>query len=528
MDDVLGNDRSNELPSIAVDKSSGPFSGSVYVVYSNNNSLDGADVSFRRSTDGGLTFSSAITLNSRPGNDRAQWFPFVSVDKTTGRVHVFYFDQGVDTSGDLTEVSFLYSDDGGTTWSRPAPLTDRPFKAGWGNDTSQPNLGDYNHAVAQLATVVAGYAATQPQQFTDNQPSTQLSTPDVFLSKVSEAELRLPLRLGAVSFTDSDGNGNLDPGETANFKVALTNSDTNPLHAASISQITATLSSSTPGVTVMQASSAYANLAPGATGQNNTDFILSLAPAFIAGTPIELELVVTAGGASLRLRYTQPTGTFAASTLLSEDFEAGSAGWTSVHGAGDNTVPWAISHTFCGSSPKLFHQNANDGPSGGSPSRWERLFSPSITIPDDAQWVEVEFDACYDTEDDPNLRTLAYDGFFLRVTDLTPGRTLRSVLAEAFEDEFTTGTIKHYPKHLPRNDDSNYFEDMSVWAGDSEGNRHVRLRFPGMAGSTVQFRFEFTQDQTATCSDVRPGHSCGVSVDNFVVRSLRPVNFHSH
>jgi len=68
-----------------------------------------------------------------------------------------------------------------------------------------------------------------------------------------------------------------------------------------------------------------------------------------------------------------------------------------------------------------------------------------------------------------------------------------------------------------------YFEDMSVWAGDSHGSRHVRLRLPGMAGSTAQLRFEFTQDAIGTCADVRPGHTCGVSVDNVVVTSVVPV-----
>jgi hypothetical protein len=271
MDEVLGNDRVNEFPSVAIDNSGGPFKGNVYVVYSNNNSLDGADVFFQRSTNGGVSFSAPVAINSAPGSDRPQWFPFATVDRTTGRVTVFYYDQGVDTSGHLTEVTYLYSDDGGTTWSRPAPLTDRPFKAGWGNDTSQPNLGDYNQAVAQFGTLYAAYAATRPQRYTDGQPSVVLNTPDVFMSKVSAGTLELPLRLGTVSFAESGGNGNLDPGDSATLKLALRNSDTNPLHAGSISAVTAILTSSTPGVSVTQAASAYPNLSPGATAVNNAE-----------------------------------------------------------------------------------------------------------------------------------------------------------------------------------------------------------------------------------------------------------------
>jgi hypothetical protein len=130
-------------------------------------------------------------------------------------------------------------------------------------------------------------------------------------------------------------------------------------------------------------------------------------------------------------------------------------------------------------------------------------------------------EACYDTEDDPILPVTAYDGAFLRVTDLTPGRTLRSLLAEAFEDEFTTGSVFHYPKHLPRNSHPAYFEDMSAWAGLSAGIQHVRLRLPGMAGSRAQLRFEYTQDAIFNCQDVRPDAAqCGVFIDNVSVSSV--------
>src|SRR5207244_12423683 len=183
-------------------------------------------------------------------------------------------------------------------------------------------------------------------------------------------------------------------------------------------------------------------------------------------------------------------------------------------------VPWRTNNGFCGTSNKAFHVNANDGPANGDQARWERLFSPSFVVPGNAGYVTVDFDVCYDTEDDPTLKGLGYDGFFLRVTDLTPGRTVRSVLAEAFEQEFTTDGFKHYPKHFPRNGDPNYFEDMSAWSGFSNGVQHVRMKLPGMAGSRAQLRFEFAQDATATCADVRPGHTCGVSIDNVVVRSV--------
>ncbi len=521
MDQVLGNDRVNNWPTLAVDTSPGPNRGNVYVVYPNNNSLDGADLSFRRSTDGGLTFSPAVSLNSRPGGDRAQWFPNVTVDRQTGRVYVSYYDQGVATSGDLTETTYQFSDDGGVTWHKPMPVTDRPFHAGYGNDANQPNLGDYNQAVAQNGELFVVWAGNPSLvSFTDGQPSTSMTVPDVMFKRAPA--VRAGLRLGNVSWTDSGGNGFIDAGEDVHLSLPLTNYATNPLFASTISTITGALSTTTPGVSVLQGGSSYANAAPGATTANTTDYVIRLSPGLSPGSRIEVALNLTSSDGSTVLLYTLPTGTPKATVLLSENFDAVApgtlpAGWVPSHGGGSNTVPWTTSATFNPGNNGAFHANANDAT---NPTRWERLFSPNFDVPSNSDYVLVEFDVKYDTEDDPNLRTLAYDGFFLRVTDVTPGRTLRSVLAEAFAEEFTTGALQHYPRHLPRFSNPAYFEDMSAWAGDSGGLRHVRMKLPGMAGSRAQLRFEYTQDTNSTCADVRPGHTCGVLVDNVVVSSV--------
>jgi hypothetical protein len=57
MDHVLGNDRNNTSPAMAVDNSGGRHAGNLYVTYADNDTVDGADIAFQRSTDGGLTFS---------------------------------------------------------------------------------------------------------------------------------------------------------------------------------------------------------------------------------------------------------------------------------------------------------------------------------------------------------------------------------------------------------------------------------------------------------------------------------------
>jgi len=549
MDQVLGNDRVNTSPTMAVDTSNGPHAGEVYVAYADNDNHDGADIAFQRSTDGGLTFSAPLRLNSRPGQDGAQWIPWLTVDSTTGRLYAFYYDQGIATSGDLTESTVLYSDDGGVHWSAPVPLTERPFHAGWGNDTGQPNLGDYNEAVAQGGELFSAYALAgrPPLGFADGQPSASMTVPEVAFRRVpqpinpgqgsgdhppanaaSRATNSVSLSLGAVTFTESGGNGNLDPGDTASLKIALYNYDTNPLSADSTQGTTAVLSTTTPGVTVQQGQSPYNNIAPGGTATNKKSFVLALAPGFVPGTPIELSLDVrSAQHGQATLLHTLWTGTPSVTTLYSENFNGVApgtlpGGWAVSHGGGANTVNWTTKSTFCGStSNAAFHINANDGPGGTNNTRFERLFSPTVTIPANADYVTMYFDVCYDTEEDPSFNIQAFDGLLLRITDFSPlPRVLRSVLTEAFADEMVTGSLQHYPKHFPRNSNAAYFQDMSAWAGDSQGFQHVRMRLPGMAGSTIQLRFEYTQDAGATCANIRPGHSCGVMVNNIVIKSV--------
>lgn len=541
MDQVLGNDRVNTSPSLAVDNSRGSRRGTIYLVYANNNSGDGADIVFQRSSDKGLTFSAPLELNAAPGEDRPQWFPWVTVDSTTGRVHVFYYDQGIDTSGDLSEVSYLFSDDGGTHWSAPVPLTQRPFHAGHGNDTGQPNLGDYNQAVAQHGDLFASYAvATRPPGgFVDGQPtSTQLTVPDVEFkrhaerSKLDLNSLPLSIDVNEVTFSDGSGNNNgfADPGETIRLNLALENYTVNPLSDSTAQGVVALLVSDTPGVQVRQPLGVYGSISPGESQASVRSYQLRLSPGFDPGTPIELRLEVLGrfGGGGIdaaTLRHTLFTGTPAATTLLSESFDSVApgtlpAGWTSSHGGGANVVPWVTSNTFCGSSNAAFHQNANDN-GAGNPTRWERLFSPNFAVPADSDYVTLDFDVCTDTELDPNFRIQAFDGLTLRIFDTTPGFAQRSVLVEAFADELTTNGFKHFPKHLPRNNNPAYLQDMSVWAGDSQGVQHVRMRLPGMAGTVSQLRFEYTQDGSATCLDVGGGPVCGVSIDNLVLRSVR-------
>lgn len=536
-DQIPGNDRIHSFPSIAVDNSSGANQGAIYITYVSNASGDGGNVMFQRSTDGGLSFTAPVSLSPRPGSDRSQWFPTIAVDKSSGRVSVIYYDQSVASTGDLTQATWVYSDNGGFNWSSPSRVCappagigatnacDRAFRAGFGNDTSQPNLGDYIGADAVLGGLYTSFAGTPKiVSYTDGQPSSgSMTTPEVRFKKMVTASPSLDI--GTITLVDSGGNGYIDAGDTVKMIVPLTNFVTNPATSpVTYSSVSGTLSTTTAGVTLLRPTASYSSIAPGATVANALEYVFQVSPSYAPGTPIDFKLAISTQQGSGSMAFYRNTGTPVATTIFAENFDGVApgilpSGWSSVHGGGTNTVPWTTKNTFCNTTGNngLFHANANDAT---NPTRFERAFSPSVTVPANAAYVTLEFDTCYDTEDDPSYNVLAYDGLMLRITDLTAGRVLRSVLVEAFAEEFTTGLANHLPKHLPRNSSSAYLQDLSAWAGYSNGVKPVKLRLPGMQGSTVQMRWEYTQDSGGTCADIRPGHSCGVLVDNIVMKSV--------
>lgn len=102
------------------------------------------------------------------------------------------------------------------------------------------------------------------------------------------------LELGTVSFTETggDGDGFLEPCERANFTVGLNN--VGPITATAVS---ATLTSSTPGVVINPAVSAYPDIpGNGGSGNNITPFGVVLPCSLACGSTVDFTLTVTFTG----------------------------------------------------------------------------------------------------------------------------------------------------------------------------------------------------------------------------------------
>lgn len=121
---VPGIYRCNGLPQTVADFTDGPYSGRVYVLWSDQRHGD-TDV-FLMHSDDGVLWSAPRRVNGDPiGNGRHQFFPWMDLDPLTGHLHVVFYDRR-DTSGNATEVWIASSADGGATFSEQV-VSQSPF-----------------------------------------------------------------------------------------------------------------------------------------------------------------------------------------------------------------------------------------------------------------------------------------------------------------------------------------------------------------------------------------------------------------
>jgi hypothetical protein len=123
------NIRVNGLPSIAVDTTSGPHRGWIYIITGEKDLAPAGsdpDIVLHRSVDGGITWSEGIRVNQDAFNTgKTQYFPSIHIDRF-GALNVLYYDDR-NTSTDSTGVFLARSKDGGDTW-QDFEVSDHNFK----------------------------------------------------------------------------------------------------------------------------------------------------------------------------------------------------------------------------------------------------------------------------------------------------------------------------------------------------------------------------------------------------------------
>lgn len=113
----------SSLPAIAVDRSGGPFAGTLYVTWTDGPHGD-ADIWCSYSRNGGTSWSPAVRVNDDPiGSGVNQWLPAVTVDPQ-GRVAIVFLDRRHDRQTQRIETWGAMSRDGGASFDSNFVISD--------------------------------------------------------------------------------------------------------------------------------------------------------------------------------------------------------------------------------------------------------------------------------------------------------------------------------------------------------------------------------------------------------------------
>ena len=144
---------------LAIDRSGGPTNNNIYMLASVvPPGRSTTDVMFVRSTDGGSTFSSPHKVNDDPVNpSKWHWFGTFSV-APNGRLDAVWYDTRNAANNTDSQLFYSWSTDGGVTWAPNVQVSNsfNPFE-GYPN---QSKIGDYITIVSDSTGGNVAYAAT--------------------------------------------------------------------------------------------------------------------------------------------------------------------------------------------------------------------------------------------------------------------------------------------------------------------------------------------------------------------------------
>jgi len=125
--DIDGLYRCNGMPATCCDISTSPYSGNLYINWSDGrNGTNDVDIFFIKSTDGGSTWSNVKRVNDDPQkNGKQQFMSWMSVDPITGAINIIFYDRR-NYKDASTDVYLARSTDGGETF-RNVKISESPF-----------------------------------------------------------------------------------------------------------------------------------------------------------------------------------------------------------------------------------------------------------------------------------------------------------------------------------------------------------------------------------------------------------------
>lgn len=301
-----GGFRTNAFPHFVIN----PVSSNIYGVF--NDDVAGADKSdnfLTTSTDGGATWATINVSDIFDSSTNDDYSPTLAVTPDGSKLLVVWYDRQLDPSNLLIDYFGAIADvTSGITFGPQFRITSESFPPVIGQDPviNPVYMGDYDQAVADNSNFHITWG--------DNRDGNSFHTnqPDVRYGRIPVAGPGAILAVGSITTDDSGGNsnGDIDFNECIGMNVPLSNGGT-----ATATGVTATLSTTTAGVTITNATSSYPDIAIGGSQTNSVPFRFQTSALFVCGTPIDFRLDVNttsagpAGGASYSFTFTLQTGT---------------------------------------------------------------------------------------------------------------------------------------------------------------------------------------------------------------------------
>ena len=147
---LAGIDRANSFPTIDVDRSTGPNRGMVYVAWAESINRRDTDIFMRRITPRAGSLPD-VSLPVKVNNDASgadQFFPWLSVDSSSGAVEIAFYDRRDDPGTILMNMYLARSTDGGESFGENKRISsassDPRVQAGvLGSTASAIGIGDH-------------------------------------------------------------------------------------------------------------------------------------------------------------------------------------------------------------------------------------------------------------------------------------------------------------------------------------------------------------------------------------------------
>ncbi|MEJ7737987.1 MAG: choice-of-anchor Q domain-containing protein [Chitinophagaceae bacterium] len=234
----------------------------------------------------------------------------------------------------VTPGNFLFGTNGGVVRNKPditaadgTSTTVPGFIPFYGTSAAAPHAGaiaallksaNIAQTPAQIRTILTSTALDIESAGYDNISGSGILQAFQAMQAVSPTPVS-NISLGTFTTTEgtfSNNNGALDPGEQGSLVVQLTNPS-----LVEATGVNATISTTTPGVTIIQSTAAYGSIAPSGNALNTaTPFTFVVNSSVPCGTTITFTIIVTFGGGGPSpqgFQFTVTTGSRAAPPITS-------------------------------------------------------------------------------------------------------------------------------------------------------------------------------------------------------------------